>query len=63
MLKFALFDAREYDRPAFERCSEKYGFALKFFETKLNEDTVSLANGYDGVIVFVNDTVNKELIS
>lgn len=62
MLKFALFDAREYDRPAFERCSEKYGFALKFFETKLNEDTVTLANGFDGVIVFVNDTVNKEVI-
>jgi len=62
MLKFALFDAREYDRPAFERCSEKYGFALKFFATKLNEDTVTLANGFDGVIVFVNDTVNKEVI-
>lgn len=62
MLKFALFDAREYDRPAFRECSEKYGFALKFFETKLNEDTVSLANGFDGVIVFVNDTVNKEVI-
>lgn len=62
MLKFALFDAREYDRPAFEHCSEKYGYALKFFETKLNEDTVSLANGFDGVIAFVNDTVNKEVI-
>lgn len=62
MLKFALFDAREYDRPGFERCGEKYGFTVKFFETKLNIDTVSLAQGFDGVIVFVNDTVDKAVI-
>ena len=32
--------------------------ASKFFETHQNEDTVSLAAGYDCVCVFVNDTVN-----
>lgn len=62
MLKFALFDAREYDRPGFERCSKKHGISVKFFETKLNIDTVSLAQGYDGVIVFVNDTVDEPVI-
>lgn len=62
MLKFALFDAREYDRPGFEYFTEKHNIAVKFFETKLNIDTVSLAQGYDGVIVFVNDTVDKQVI-
>ena len=35
---------------------------FKFFETKLNEDTASLAAGCDGVCVFVNDIVNSEVI-
>ena len=35
---------------------------IKYFETKLNEDTVELASGFDGVCVFVNDTVNAPVI-
>jgi D-lactate dehydrogenase len=35
---------------------------FKFFETRLNHDTVSLANGYDFVCVFVNDIVDKPVI-
>lgn len=35
---------------------------FKYFEAKLNEDTVDLASGYDGVCVFVNDTVNAAVI-
>ena len=45
---------------------EKYGaeadVGFKFFETKLTEDTVDLATGCDGVCVFVNDTVNANVI-
>lgn len=62
MLRFALFDAREYDREGFKRSCQKYGVYIKFFETKLNIDTVALSKGYDGVIVFVNDCVNKVVI-
>ena len=35
---------------------------LRNIETKLNLDTVELAQGYDGVCVFVNDTVNAPVI-
>lgn len=62
MLKFAFFDAKSYDKPSFERFGEENGVKFKYFETKLNEDTVDLANGYDGVCVFVNDTVNAAVI-
>ena len=34
----------------------------KFFDTQLTEDTVELAHGFDGVCVFVNDTVNATVI-
>ncbi len=61
-MKIALFDAKPYDKPGFEKYGEENGIKFKFFETKLSEDTVNLAQGYDGVCVFVNDTVNRAVI-
>ncbi len=61
-MKFAFFDAKPYDKPSFNKYGEEYGVKFKYFETKLNEDTVELAQGYDGVCVFVNDTVNEAVI-
>ncbi len=61
-MKFAFFDAKPYDKPSFERFGKEAGVEFKYFETKLNEDTVELASGFDGVCVFVNDTVNQAVI-
>lgn len=61
-MKIAFFDTKPYDVPSFERFAAKADVELKFFETKLTEDTVTLARGYDGVCVFVNDTVNADVI-
>ncbi len=61
-MKFAFFDAKPYDRASFEIYGKENGIAFKFYETKLSEDTVSLTKGYDGVCVFVNDTVDKAVI-
>ncbi len=61
-MKIAFFDTKPYDRHAFEKYGAEQGIKFKFFETKLNEDTVDLAQGYDGVCVFVNDTVNAAVI-
>ncbi len=61
-MKIAFFDAKPYDKPSFDRYGAAQGIEFKYFETKLNEDTANLANGYDGVCVFVNDTVNKAVI-
>ena len=61
-MKFAFFDSKPYDKNAFEKLGEEKGIEFKFFEAKLNEDTVRLAKGFDGVCVFVNDTVNKEVL-
>ena len=62
MIKTALFDAREYDRPGFIEYGEKNGILFTFFETKLTSDTVPLAKGFDAVCVFVNDTVDKAVL-
>ncbi|MBQ9071041.1 MAG: 2-hydroxyacid dehydrogenase [Clostridia bacterium] len=61
-MKFAFFDAKPYDKPSFDKFGGEMGVKFKYFETKLNEDTVDLAQGYDGVSVFVNDTVNAAVI-
>ena len=61
-MKIAFFDAKPYDKPSFEQYGKEHGIIFKYFETKLNEDTVELANGFDGVCVFVNDTVNAAVI-
>ncbi len=61
-MKIAFFDTKPYDIPSFEKLSKEKGITFKFYETKLNEDTVGLAAGCDGVCVFVNDTVNANVI-
>lgn len=61
-MKIAFFDTKEFDTPSFLRFGEAAGIEFKFFETKLTEDTAMLAKGYDGVCVFVNDTVSDTVI-
>ena len=61
-MKIAFFDAKSYDKPSFDSYTAEKGIEVKYFETKLNEDTVYLANGYDAVCVFVNDDVNAKVI-
>ena len=61
-MKIAFFDAKPYDKPSFEKYGGEYGVTFKYFETKLTEDTVDLASGFDGVCVFVNDVVNGKVI-
>ena len=61
-MKIAFFDAKPYDQTAFEHFAALNDITFKYFETKLNEDTAMLAKGFDGVCVFVNDTVNATVI-
>ena len=60
--RIAFFDAKDYDIDSFEKANAKEDFDIKFFETKLSEDTVNLASGFDAVCVFVNDDVGKPVI-
>ena len=62
MIKIAFYDTKGYDIPAMEEFGKKRNIEFKFFESRLNPDTAHLAKGYDGVCVFVNDVVSKEVI-
>lgn len=61
-MKIAFYDAKPYDRVSFDRVNKGYGNKIKYFEYKLNEDTVKLSKGYDAVCAFVNDDISAEVI-
>lgn len=60
-MKVAFFDTKPYDIPGFDRYASEE-MEIKYFEAKLNIDTVSLASGFDAVCVFVNDAVTAEVV-
>ena len=60
-MKVAFFDTKPYDIPGFDRYASEE-LEIKYFEAKLNIDTVSLASGFDAVCVFVNDAVTAEVV-
>lgn len=61
MIKAIMFDAKPYDKKWFDIYA-KGKIDISYFDTKLDSRTVELAHGYDTVIVFVNDTVDKPVI-
>lgn len=62
-MKIAFYDTRSYDKEAFTKENEKYGYEIDYFDFKLNEKTALTSKGFDAVCVFVNDTVNEKVIS
>ena len=61
-MKIAFFDTKNYDIDSFDPFIKERNIEVKYFEPKLNIDTVELAKGFDGVCVFVNDTLDKDVI-
>ncbi len=62
MKKIAFFDAKPYDNQFFDAANREYGFEIKYFPTRLNEDSVSLARGFDAICAFVNDDLSPPVI-
>ena len=56
-----MFDSKQYDIESFDATIGN-DIKIKYFDTRLTEDTAELAKGYDCVIVFVNDDVNSAVI-
>lgn len=61
-MKVAVFSAKEYDKTFL--CQEANGTEVQFtfFDTALNTKTASLAEGYDAVNCFVNDSLDAEVL-
>jgi len=61
MIKVAMFDSKPYDEESFESC-EHEGISFTYFDTRLDSHTVGLANGFDCVVVFVNDALTADVV-
>jgi len=61
-IKLSFFDAKPYDIEFFNRANRKFGYDIKYFNNRLNPDTVSLVKGFDAVCLFVNDIVTKNVV-
>ena len=59
-----LFSAKRYEVPRFEAANEQEGrqFKISPVDVPLSMDTVGLAANADVVCVFVNDTVDREVL-
>ena len=60
MKKIAFFDTKQYDKKWFDMLNKN--FDIDYYTEKLTPKTARLAKGYDGVVAFVNDTLDSETI-
>lgn len=61
-MKIAFFSTKPYDKIWFEPMGKEYGFEIHFYEMSFQEETITLAGGFDAVCIFVNDYVNARMI-
>lgn len=62
MKKLAFYDAKPYDKIWFDAYKKEFDIGLRYIENKLTSETAHLAAGCDGVIAFVNDTVDQTVL-
>lgn len=60
-MKIAVFSTCQYDEEYLSRFNT--GHELSFFTVPLTEDTAKLAEGFDGICVFVNDSINAAVLN
>ncbi|MCB9849745.1 MAG: 2-hydroxyacid dehydrogenase [Phycisphaerales bacterium] len=61
-MRIAVFSTKGYTRRYFEHANERYGHELTFLEPRLVPETTTLAAGFPGVCVFVNDRVDAGVL-
>ncbi len=62
-MRIAVFSTKPYDRVFLGEAAAKAGHTLDFLEPRLDRSTVRLAEGFPAVCVFVNDTLDAEVLA
>lgn len=58
-----IYSSKPYDEAFFNGSNETYGQKLRFVESKLNSDTVTLIREETAVCAFVNDTLDRSVLT
>lgn len=61
-MRVAVFSTKPYDRSFFESANRESAHELTFLEPRLTSETVSLAEGFPAVCVFVNDVLDAGVL-
>jgi D-lactate dehydrogenase len=61
-MRMILFSSRQYDIDTFGEANAAYGYELHFQESHLEADTAILAQGYEVVCPFVNDSIDAAVL-
>jgi D-lactate dehydrogenase len=61
-MRVAMFSAKNYERTLLEELNAGHGHDLVYFDTLLGPGTASLAAGFPAVSVFVNDSVDADVL-
>ncbi len=62
-MKIAVFDTHSYDRQALNTANQHFGHQLEYFEERLHDKTVELAQGFDAVCPFVNCRLTDKVLA
>ncbi|HOK98252.1 MAG: 2-hydroxyacid dehydrogenase [Bacteroidales bacterium] len=61
-IKLAFFDTKPYDKEVFDTVNQQFGFEIKYFKFHLTADNVLLTQGFEGIVIFVNDIVDEYMV-
>lgn len=62
-MKVAIFSTKQYDRQFLEAANVGHNHELVFLKPQLNEITAALADGFQAVCLFVNDSANAQTLA
>ena len=61
-MRIIFYDTKPYDKEWFE-AKNSGRYEIEYLETKLNKKTARLADGFDAVVAFVNDSLDEKVIN
>lgn len=59
-MKIIFYSTRKYDKESFQKIENSH--EIKYLDFSLTSDTISYANGYDAICIFVNDACNSNIL-
>lgn len=62
-MRIALFNAKPYDRQFFDESLSAFSHQITYLEPSLSSTTAALAAGYPAVCAFVNDTLDRDVLT
>ena len=61
-MRILFYGTKPYDKIWFEPLAEDYGYEITFLDIQCTAQTVIFSKGYDAICVFINDTIDAQMI-